>query len=166
MRRELLVLVVLTVACSNERRAQHEALAKSLEPSVALLCKTSQPEAGGCDADCAARAAAREGKSARDAAEGLAAIAPFADPATEGQLAEVRKSARALQKALGKDCTDAPPPDGPATDTVKACATARNEVGWNVNDLRATLTRFASNAEVHSGVKFPAPTPDGCAKLR
>jgi hypothetical protein len=158
-------VVVVTFACSNERRAQHEALAKSLERPVSLLCATSHPEAGGCDADCAARVAAGEGKAARDAAEGLASIPPVSDPATEGLLADVRKSARAVQRAFGGACKEAPPADGAATDAVKACAEMRAQVGWNVNDLRAALTRFGSNAELHSGVAMPVPTPEGCAKL-
>jgi len=157
-------LLALLVACSNEKRAQHESLAKSLEKPVALLCKSSGPEAGGCDADCTTRAAALEGKNARDAADALAALPPFADPATEGMLGDVRKSARALQRGFGAACKDAPP-DGPPTDAVKACADARKEVGFNVGDLRSVLTRFGSNAELHGGVPMPVPTPEGCAKL-
>jgi hypothetical protein len=144
---------------------KHEALAKTLESPVSLLCTTSHPEAGGCDADCAARVAAGEGKAARDAAEALAAIPPFSDPETEARLAEVRKSARALRGALAGACQGAPAPDGPPTDDVQRCAEARSQLGWNINDLRGATTRLASNVEVRTGAKMPAPTPEGCTKL-
>jgi hypothetical protein len=146
---------------------QHEALARQLETPVAFLCKTSPPDAGtgACDADCAVRGAAAEGKAARDAAEALVAIPPSSDADTESKLADVRKSARELRRAFAGACQAPPPPNGPPTDAVQRCADARKQLEWNINDLRAAATRLAGNVEVRTGVKMPSPTPEHCAKL-
>jgi hypothetical protein len=165
MRRAIPLLLFAFAACSNERRAQHEALAKKLEAPMSLLCQATHKESASCVDDCAVRAAASEGKAARDAADAFAAIPPFGDVETEGMLADVRKSARALKKAFGDACKEAPAADGPPTDAVRDCADARKLAGFNISDLNSVVTRLAGNAETRTGAKMPAPTPDGCAKL-
>ena len=144
MRFVLALIVVLAAGCSNEKRVQHEALAKTLEHPVSLLCATKSGDA------------AAEGKAAREAAEALVAIPPFADLVTEGMLVDVRKAARALLKTLGDACKDG---------DAQQCAEGRKAIGFNIDDVRSTVTRLGGNAETRSGVKMPVPTPDGCAKL-
>lgn len=145
MRTAPLVLLLLTLApaCSNERRTKHEALAKTLERPVSLLCEADNPDRGG--------------KAAREAAEALIAIPQVSDVETENMLAAVRKSARALVGALGDACKD---------EDAARCAEARKNASFNVGDLKSAVTRLGSNAELRTGAKMPVPTPEGCATLR
>jgi hypothetical protein len=146
MRRIGIVMFFLCiVACSDERRAKHEQLAKSLEAPMALLCKTTQKEGS----------AAIEGKAVRDAADAFAALPPFGDAETEALLAELRKSARALKGAFGDACKEAD----------AACADARKQASFNVSDLGSVATRVSGTTEARTGVKMPSPTPEGCSKL-